>query len=52
MLKRRREKSGSRKAALAATSAWPDDQNGAATWRRIAEAVLRFANKALPGPVD
>jgi dTDP-4-dehydrorhamnose reductase len=28
-----------------------DDQNGAATWRRIADAVVQLANKIPPGPV-
>jgi hypothetical protein len=28
-----------------------DDQNGAAIWRRIADAVVQLANKIPPGPV-
>jgi hypothetical protein len=49
MLKRCREKSAPGEQRSRRRARGPDDQNGAATWRRIADAVLRFANKALPG---
>jgi hypothetical protein len=41
------EKSGARADELAAAG----DGNGAATWRRITDAVVQLANQTPPGPV-
>jgi hypothetical protein len=51
MLKRYGDKALEESAARADELAVQDDYNGAAVWRRIADAVGQLANQTAPGPV-
>jgi len=51
MIKRYGDGALEESAARADQLAAGDDQNGAATWRRIASAVVQLANMTPPGPV-
>jgi hypothetical protein len=51
MLERYGEQAFKESAARADELTVAGDQNGAATWRRITEAVAQLANKTPPGPV-
>jgi hypothetical protein len=51
MLKRYGDNAFNESVARADELAAADDQNGAATWRRIATAVKQLANTIPPGPV-
>ena len=51
MLKRYGEKALDESATRAEELAAQDDYNGAAVWRRIADAVGQLANVTLAGPV-
>ena len=51
MLKRYGDKALEESAVRAAELTVGGDDNGAATWRRITDAVRQLANKTPPGPV-
>ena len=51
MLKRYGDKAFEESAARADELAAQDDHNGAATWRRITDAVTRLSNKIPSGPL-
>jgi len=52
MIKRYGEKALAESAARADELALADDNDGAATWRRIMAAVEQLANKTPPGRVN
>ena len=51
MLKRYGDKAREESAGPADELAADDDHNGAATWRRITDAVVQLANKIPSGPL-
>ena len=51
MLKRYGDKALDKTVARADQLAAAGDENGAATWRRITNAVAQLANQTPPGPV-
>jgi hypothetical protein len=51
MLKRYGDKAREESAGPADELAADDDHNGAATWRRITDAVVQLANKLPSGPL-
>ena len=51
MLKRYGEKALEESATRADELAAADDHDGAATWRRITNAVVQLANNTPPGPL-